>query len=241
MKNKIIGNFKLNQIYCIDYLEGLKALPNKSIDAIITDPPYFFETHGRGFSGLREKLFTGLKDIGTNKNNNLVTDLLLSELLRVCKIPNIFIFCNKAQILGILKFAEMHKLNSELIPLCKSSPMPLSNNQWLPDREWGIHLFKNLAIFGDYSTKKGFFLDGNYQQEKYNHPSVKPEYIIRRIVKNITKESMVVLDCFMGSGTTAVVCKALGRDFLGFEINEEYCKIGKKRLSQEILRFQALN
>ena len=114
--------------------------------------------------------------------------------------------------------------------------MPLSNNQWLPDREWGIHLFKNCRVKGSYYTKRRFFLDGNYQQDKFDHPSVKPESILRRIIENITDKGGLVLDCFMGSGTTAIVCKQLGRNFLGFEINPEYIKIANSRLQQEILK-----
>lgn len=183
----------------MDCFEGMKKLEDNSIDLILTDPPYFFEAHRRGFANERKELFNGLKDIGVNKDKNCITKELLSELLRVSK-KNIFIFCNKAQILDILIFSKENDLCFELIPLCKTSPMPLSNNQWLPDREWAIHLFKDLEVYGDYSTKRGFFIDSNYQQDKYDHPSVKPEYIIRRIIKNLSKEGHLILDCFMGGG-----------------------------------------
>jgi len=225
---------KTNKIYCIDCIEGLKQLEDNSIDLILTDPPYFFEAHGRGFASERKELFMGLKKIGVNKDKNCITKDLLLELLRVSK-KNIFIFCNKAQILDILIFSKEKGLCFELIPLCKTAPMPLSNNQWLPDREWAIHLFKGLKVYGDYSTKQGFFLDGNYQQDKYNHPSVKPEYMIRRIIKNLSKEGDLILDCFIGSGTTAVACKQLNRKFIGFDISEDYVRIANKRLSQETL------
>ena len=50
-----------------------------------------------------------------------------------------------------------------------------------------------------------------------------------------SKEGDIVLDAFVGSGTTAVACKQLGRKFIGFEISPEYCKIAEKRLAQEVL------
>jgi len=233
--DKKLGEFELNKVYCMDYLEGLKKIPDSSIDLVLTDPLYFFEAHGRGFASEREKLFMGLKNIGVNKDNNFITNDLLNEFFRVCKEKNIFIFCNKAQILDILLFAKEKELCFEIIPLCKNTPMPLSNNQWLPDREWGIHLFKDCEVKGDYSVKKGFFIDNNYKQDNFEHPSVKPEYIIRTIIKNLTIRGGVILDCFMGSGTTAIVCKQLGRKFIGFEINPEYCKIAERRLDQEVL------
>lgn len=224
---------KTNIIYNEDCIEGMKKLPNECIDLVLTDPPYFFEAHGRGFASERKELFMGLKDIGVNKDTNFITSKLLNELLRVCKEKNIFIFCNKAQIFDILLFAKDKKLNFELIPLCKTAPMPLSNNQWLPDREWGVHLFKSCEVKGNYKTKRGFFIDGNYQQDKFSHPSVKPEEMIRRIIENLSNEKDLVLDCFIGSGTTAIFCKQLSRDFIGFEINEDYVKIANKRLEQE--------
>ncbi len=232
---------KINTIILGDAFKELKKLPSGFVDAVITDPPYFFEAHARGFASERKKLFGGLKDIGVNKDKNFITEELLSELLRICKEKNIFIFCNKPQILDILLFSKKKKLSFELIPLCKTSPMPLSNNQWLPDREWGIHLFKNCEVKGDYKTKQGFFLDNNYKQDKFNHPSVKPEQIIRRIIKNISNEGGLILDCFMGSGTTAIACKQLGRNFIGIEINSEYIKIANRRLEQQILKIGEKN
>jgi DNA modification methylase len=55
------------------------------------------------------------------------------------------------------------------------------------------------------------------------------------IIKKIPNNS-IVLDCFLGSGTTAVVCKQLGRKYIGIEITEEYCKIARKRLAQDVLK-----
>lgn len=67
------------------------------------------------------------------------------------------------------------------------------------------------------------------------HPTQKPLRIMERIIKTSSKEGNIVLDCFMGSGTTAVACKQLNRNFIGFEINPEYVKIANKRLAQEVL------
>lgn len=226
---------EINKIHKGDCIELIKQIDDNSIDLILTDPPYFFETHGRGFCKDREKLFTGLKNIGVNDDFNYITSGLLNQFLRICKEKNIFIFCNKAQIYDILVFAKERGLNFELIPFCKTAPMPLSNNQWLPDREWGIHLFVNCSVKGSYRHKRGWFIDGNYQQDEFNHPSVKPTGIIRRLLKNLSNKNDLVLDCFMGSGTTAVACKELDRNFIGFEINQEYIDMANKRLNQEIL------
>jgi len=63
------------------------------------------------------------------------------------------------------------------------------------------------------------------------HPTIKPLSLMEYLVKLITQPKGIVLDPFMGSGTTAIACKKFGFNFIGFEINEEYCKIAAKRLS----------
>jgi len=71
--------------------------------------------------------------------------------------------------------------------------------------------------------------------EKTFHPTQKPIALIRRIIDTSSKDGDLILDCFCGSGTTAVASKQLNRNFIGFEISEEYCKIAKKRLTQNTL------
>lgn len=226
-----------NDIYEIDYKKGLKKLPDKSIDVVLTDPPYFFEPHARGLSRKRKYLHEGVKKIGVNNKKDLVDKPFLEELLRVCKKPNIFIFCNKAQIPLLIAFTKKRGLNFELIPLCKTAPMPLMMNAWLPDREWGVHIFKNLDTdLGDYKTKRGFFIAENFKDMNIDHPTPKPLEILRRIILNISRKDDLVLDCFMGSGATAVACKELQRNFIGFEINKEYIDLAKRRLSQTSLQ-----
>ena len=72
-------------------------------------------------------------------------------------------------------------------------------------------------------------------KESLDHPTQKPIKIIKRIIETSSKEGALVLDCFMGSGTTAKACKELGRNFIGFETDIKYIKIINDRLSQEVL------
>ena len=77
--------------------------------------------------------------------------------------------------------------------------------------------------------------NNSYREECGYHPTCKPINIIRQLVKNATDEGDLVLDPFMGSGTTAVACKNLKRQFIGFERAAEYCRVIEKRLGQEQL------
>lgn len=67
------------------------------------------------------------------------------------------------------------------------------------------------------------------------HPTQKPINLMKYLIKKCSDEGNIILDPFMGSGTTAVACKQLNRNFIGFEISPEYCKIAEKRLQQETL------
>lgn len=69
--------------------------------------------------------------------------------------------------------------------------------------------------------------------ERTEHPAQYPEELIERIIKVSTNPGDLVLDPFMGSGTTAAVAKKLGRKYVGFELEEEYIEIAKRRLAEE--------
>ena len=75
----------------------------------------------------------------------------------------------------------------------------------------------------------------NTCSEYVGHPTQKPLKIIRRIIENSSLENYSILDPFIGSGTTLVAAKELGRKAIGIEIEEKYCEIAAKRLSQEVL------
>lgn len=64
------------------------------------------------------------------------------------------------------------------------------------------------------------------------HPAIYPEHIIWELLKLLTRKGDIVLDPFIGSGTTAIACKKSGRDYIGFDISSEYCKSAEKRLKE---------
>ena len=103
----------------------------------------------------------------------------------------------------------------------------LNQNRWVGKEE--IHF----ALLGDYELKSKYYISPLNMNDKddYGHPTIKPLELVKRHIKNSTNENDLVLDPFMGSGTTAVACKELGRNFIGFEIDEKYHKIAVDRLN----------
>jgi site-specific DNA-methyltransferase (adenine-specific) len=97
---------------------------------------------------------------------------------------------------------------------------------------------KKLEKFGMRFNVWEYVVGGGHTQEDdiaYKHPATFPLGLARDHVISWSNPCDLVCDPFLGSGTTAVACKQLGRDFIGFEISQEYVDIANKRLEQEVL------
>lgn len=70
--------------------------------------------------------------------------------------------------------------------------------------------------------------------KNYGHPAVFPEQLAKDHILSWSNEGNIVLDCFMGSGTTAVACIKTNRNFIGFEISKEYCDIAERRIAEAL-------
>lgn len=216
----------IGKIINADCMDILKQLPDKCIDLVLTDPPYKQEYHNRGMSKDRKHIQISNYGSSTDIDYTGFFDLAISKLKKI----NFFTFCDKETKFEFIKLAKEKKLGYREIPFCKTSPAPFINNQWLPDVEWGLHIFKDLEIMGDYTTKKGFFVLTNLQEPNINHPSPKKVNVIEKILKNISNENDLILDCFSGSGTTAVACHNLKRRFICIEKDYDYWKASCERL-----------
>lgn len=89
-----------------------------------------------------------------------------------------------------------------------------------------------MKVFGDFNTKRTFYVTPINQadKKKFGHPTIKPLEIVHNLVVNSSKEGEVVLDPFLGSGTTAVAAAKTNRHYIGFEIDEQYFDIACSRL-----------
>lgn len=148
-------NDLIGKITCADCMDILKHLPDKCIDLVLTDPPYKQEFHDRGMSKDRPN-YIRIKEYGSTK------DFDYSEFfeLSISKLKNInfFTFCDKETKYEFVTLAKKMGFGYHEVAFCKTSPTPFTNNQWLPDVEWGLHIFKDLEVMGDYTTKRSFLL-----------------------------------------------------------------------------------
>lgn len=223
---------ELDCIYNTDCLEGMRQIPDKSVDLIVTDPPYELQQYsGAGAFGRANRQYhQGIDHLQTG-----ISDLVLIEMLRVLKKPNLYIFCSKDQIYQLLSFAIQNKLSYDLLTWHKTNPVPTCNNKYLSDTEYIVFMRKGANLYGSFETKHKYFLSQTNTEDKklYGHPTIKPLNIIQTLIINSSVAGDVVLDPFMGSGTTAIAALKSNRHFLGFEINKDYYDTACQRIKNE--------
>ena len=221
---------ELNVVYNEDCLEGMKQIPNKSVDLVITDPPYLIDTVGSGLYSQKDKQY--IKELNFMKDG--FSKEILDEICRVMKKINLYIFCSQKQIIPLLDyFVREKKCNWNIITWHKTNPIPACGNKYLTDTEYVLFFReKGVKIYGDYQTKFTYYLTSLNQKDKikYNHPTIKPLNIIQNFIINSSKEGEIVLDPFMGSGTTAIACMNTNRNFIGFELDKGYYDIILERI-----------
>lgn len=230
---------RLNYIDNIDCLEGLAKIPDKSVDLIVTDPPYFLSM---GHAGSTANAFATNSD--QVNSNRTFGDLsiakpfyrqLFQEFRRVLKPGGSFYFFTDWR--GYAFYFPI--MNAEL---------PV-RNMIVWDKKSGPGSFyafaHELIIFGTYSSrcKKGVgtnvwrmsaFSSGAAKTDGVKvHPTQKPIEIITKMIEDSSEPGAVVLDTFMGSGTTAVACLRTGRNFIGFEQDEKYHALAMGRIAEE--------
>lgn len=232
-----LGKYELNKIYNEDCYEAIKNIPDKSVDLIITDPPYEWQKGGE-MTGLFRKGVSSrnfMYQIESKQLDKGIDYSILDEYKRVLKKINIYIWCNKDQLYKYMEyFVGKNNCYFEIIVWNKTNVTPLCGNKYLTDKEYCLFFReKGVKIFGTYGTKKTVYVSSVNSEDKneYLHPNCKPMNIIKNLIINSSNENDVVLDTFMGSGTTAFACKELGRNFIGFEIDKQYHKIACDRVN----------
>ena len=220
---------ELDKIYNMDCLEGMKQIPDGSVDLIVTDPPYILDNQGGGFYNNSNYGYHGnsrhvMKDIANIKDG--FNEEILNEICRVSKKINAYFFCSQRQIpLYIDYFVTKRGCNWNLLTWHKTDPVPACGNKYLSDTEFCLFFReKGVPLFGTFDTKHTYWITplNREEKEQWGHPTIKPQFMIQQLIINSSNEGQTVLDPFMGSGTTAVACIKEKRHFIGFELNKEY-------------------
>lgn len=223
---------KKNFYYLIqgDCLKVLPTLKDKSIDLVVTDPPYFMKLDSFKISNFKrkgEKYKTFRRSLSDMSILEHFFASLFSELERVIKKTGVFyIFCD-GQTYPLFWY-YLFPFTKSVRPIVWDKKRSIIGYSWRHQHELIIfaemlHAPKIKTGDGDIIRELAVPLDARL------HPAEKPEKLIKKLIMKSSKWGDVILDPFLGSGTTMKVCQDLGRSCIGIEINPEYCEVIKKR------------
>jgi DNA modification methylase len=206
----------------MDCLEGMKQIPDGSIDLVLTDIPYGEVNRPSG----------GLRNL--DKAAADVVTFNLSELTRLlCDKTkgSVYMFCGTEQVSEIRKVMVEQGLSTRLVIWEKTNPSPMNGEyMWLSGVECCVYGKKSGGTF-NLRCKNSVL---RYPCGEHDiHPTQKPVDMFRYLIQASSNEGDTVLDPFMGSGTTAVACIKEKRHFIGFELKEEYYEKACKRIQAE--------
>lgn len=237
---------ELNKIYNEDCLEGMKRIEENSVDLIIIDPPY---EHVKG--GMKSKKY----NVGTWKDDSYMNvkmsdfkkenifNFLDASITKMKKV-NMYIFCSKLQLAHYFDYLNKNKkLKYDLLVWDKSSDdgkySMKSSKFFTQDIEYIIRIYESGVslnkVWNEERTKSDsryYMKRQKFKQPRGEHGTMKPVELIERFIKLSSNENDIIFDGFMGSGTTAIAAINTNRNYIGFELDEEYYRASLERIEK---------
>ena len=199
------------EIYQGDCLDVMRDMPDKSVDAVITDPPYGNATEYNTYDDTKANL------------KSLVNKFM----------PLAFMTSEKV-------FVTSGVANMWLYPE-PTWTLSWVNPAGVGSSSWGFTCWQPILAYGKdpyLQDRMGRRPDTLFQRmtdkDNNNHPCAKPDNVMRWIIERTTREDDLILDPFMGSGTTGVACVQTGRKFIGIEIDPDYYELAKRRILEAL-------
>jgi site-specific DNA-methyltransferase (adenine-specific) len=226
---------------CATYLEQIES---DTVDLILTDPPYnlgmFMKNRDTNLHKMRDNFFgaAGWDDL-VYEEWLMSMDNFFKESARISKKgASMIMFMSLIKLETLIQIAEKHGFYYKTTGIWhKTNPMP---------RNMNLHFVNSTEawLYFTYKTRTGTF---NNEGKLYHdfietslvtknekafgkHPTQKPVKLISHFIKLLSNKGDLIVDPFMGSGTTGVVSKSLGRDFIGIELEKEYFNIATQRI-----------
>ncbi len=234
-------------LYNDDCILTMKNLVDDSVNLIVTDPPYnlgnFMKNRDTNLSKMRDNFFgtAGWDDMSFDEWVQSMDDFFASSARVMKKGGSMIVFMAIIKVETILKLAEAHGFYYKTTGIWhKTNPMPRNMNLHFVNSTEAWIYFTYKTRTGTFNNEGALFHDfietsvTTSGERKYGkHPTQKPEALIQHFVEILSNPDDVVLDPFLGSGTTGVVSKRLERNFIGVELNPTYFEMAKSRIEEK--------
>jgi site-specific DNA-methyltransferase (adenine-specific)/modification methylase len=234
-----------------DCLKILPTIPDGSIDLVVTSPPYNMRTRIRnGKYTTREtsehfsKKYKNFHDALSIKDYYNFHKKVIEEMLRLSKVIfyNIQIVTGSKEALFKI-IGDFNKNIKDIIIWDKGHGQPAMHTGVLNKAAELIIMFESNAkagrCFNTYNFKRGELSDiwriPRERSKTKNHSAIFPLALAEKAIINFSKEKDIILDPFMGTGTTGVACKNLNRKFIGIEMDKNYFDIAKNRIERTLI------
>lgn len=232
-----------NTIRQIDCLEGLRSLPDRCIDIVVTSPPYNKQEGKNAGALVQAVVYDSFTDRMSETEYQLNQIAVLHELYRVLK-DNGSVFYNhknrfaQGEMISPLQFILQtdFTIRQEIVWDRMIAGNIRGWRFWQTDERiyWlqkrGV---KQAELPSDVASLGSVWRIHPEAGQNTGHPCAFPEELVKRCISVGQERGLLVLDPYMGSGTTAVVAKRMGHDYIGFELSEGYIEIAKRRLAGE--------
>lgn len=251
-----------NKIYNEDCLEGMKRIPDKSVDLVVTSPPYAMQRKNQ-YGGineadypiwtveymraLRPKLSEGASvfiNIRPHLKNGVISDYTLKTRLALredgwYENEEIIWIKPDSPPLGSTKrprrsWESIHWFSMSKQPYCdtkangrKSDRIGFENNK---KSNSDLYNGKKKATSGVARSKDYIEVGTGKVEKNISHPAMFPVQVPEHLIRMCSKNEGVVLDMFMGSGTTAIACLNTNRQYIGFELDKDYFNLANERI-----------
>jgi len=240
VQTDLLEDFR-NRIICGDTIEVLKKIPDATVDLVVTSPPYNLKNStgnglkdGRGGKWSNAKLMQGYAahhDCMPHDEYVEWQRACLQEMMRVIKDDGAIFYNHKWRVQGGLLQDRQDIVRGfpvrQIIIWRRKGGINFNRGYFLPTYEVIYLIAKSKFMLAPKASRHGDIWE--FMQDMKNpHPAPFPLDLIERVISSTTAQ--VVLDPFIGSGTTAVAAKNHGRDYIGIDIAEEYCEMARKRL-----------
>jgi site-specific DNA-methyltransferase (adenine-specific) len=225
-----------------DAVSEMKKLREASVDLIVTSPPYNLKNSsgngmkdGRGGKWSNAALLKGYSHYDDNMPHDLYVEWqreCLTEMLRLIKNDGAVFYNHKWRVQNGLLQDRQDIVKDfpvrQIIIWRRKGGINFNKGYFLPTYEVIYLIAKKKFVLAKGANSFGDVWEFG-QDMKNEHPAPFPVALIERII--LSTNAQTVMDPFMGSGTTAVAAKKLGRHFFGIELSDEYCQLARKRLS----------